>query len=277
MPPASVQARRVVRYTPEQAAREKVDQVVTEDPLEVRVFGEQLVTTMRTPGHDRELIAGWLLYEGLLESSTDVSSLFPCGEPGDQGFGNTWEVVPAAGMADRLKARDPALQPRLVQSSCGVCGRETIADLLNRISRRQLPTRTWRVSTLRALFAQCGAGQALFKETGATHCAVLGRENEGTSLTREDIGRHNAVDKLVGRLLLDGRLPVSDDDVLVVSSRASFEIVHKALTAGFSIVLSVSAPSTLAVDLAVRAGIVLAGFYRSGAFNVYAGAERLAE
>lgn len=269
-----VEARPVLRIPATEGAQSVIDCVIAEAPLEVRVFGEPLVTTMRTPGHDRELITGWLAYEGLIASHADVSSLFACGDPKDEDFGNVYEVVPAAGMAERLKARDPELQPRVIQSSCGVCGRQTVADLLQRRSPAQ-HTASWDVATLRHLFELCGTEQTLFRRTGATHCAVLGHRDETVDLTREDVGRHNAVDKLVGRLLLDRRLPVTDSDVLIVSSRASFEIVHKALMAGFSVILSVSAPSTLAVDLAERAGMVLAGFYRSGSFNIYAGAGRV--
>lgn len=254
------------------------DLLAVEAPLTLTSQGDVWLTTMRTPGDDRHLIIGWLYHEGYVrDPASEISSLSVCGRPGDDNYGDTYELVPNAAMESLLKARDPALAPRTQTTSCGVCGHGNLDALVAAsLGRRPQPSsQPWRQTVVTKLFAQFGSAQSLFAETGCTHAASLVNTNGDVLLTAEDVGRHNAVDKLVGRLVLSGRLPVSDDQALLVSSRASFEIVHKALIAGFSTVLCLSAPTSLAVDLAERAGILLAGFFRAGGFNIYSGHSRL--
>lgn len=252
------------------------DWLATEAPLELRVSGEPFVTTMRTPGHDRDLLLGWLYHEGLLRIPSDVSSLTVCESQDGSNGGNVYELAPAAAMAKRLQERDPALRARTVHTSCGICGRQTIDDLLKNAAPLQ-NQRAWSEDRIYALLAQCSDQQPLFHQTGCTHGASIGSIEGRILETREDVGRHNAVDKLTGWLFRTGQLPVGPDKALVVSSRASLEIVHKALLAGFSAVFSLSAPTSLAVDLAHEAGILLAGFFRDGRFNVYTQHSRVTE
>ncbi len=252
------------------------DWLAIEAPLELRVSGEPFVTTMRTPGHDRDLLLGWLYHEGLLRRTSDVSSLAVCESPDGLHQGNVYELTPAAAMANRLQARDPALSARTLHTSCGVCGRQTIQDLLASASPLQ-HEQPWSENAIYTLLSQCSSQQPVFHQTGCTHGASIGNINGQILETREDVGRHNAVDKLTGWLFRTGQLPVGPGSALVVSSRASLEIVHKALVAGFSAVFSLSAPTSLAVDLADSAGILLAGFFRAGKFNVYTHHTRVTE
>lgn len=252
------------------------DWVAEEAPLALRVWGEPFVTTMRTPGDDRDLLLGWLYHEGLLRKPSDLSSLAPCHTSDGSSNGDVYDLIPAAPMEQRLKARDPALCARTLHTSCGLCGRQTITDILARTPRLE-HTQVWSASCIHTLLSACSAQQPLFQQTGCTHGASMGDLEGGVLQTREDVGRHNAVDKLTGWLLRSGQLPVGADKALVVSSRASLEIVHKALVAGFSAVFSLSAPTSLAIDLARDAGILLAGFLRAGRFNVYTEHERVVE
>lgn len=238
--------------------------------------GDPFITTMRTPGHDRDLLLGWLYHEGLLRTPGDVSSLAPCAAVDAHSQGVVYELVPAPTMQQRLRDRDLALTHRTLHTSCGICGRQTIDDLIT-----HSPTLghggNWPVATIHALLSRCNSRQPLFHQTGCTHGASIGRANGEIVATREDVGRHNAVDKLTGWLFRTGQLPVDAECALVVSSRASLEIVHKALVAGFSAVFSLSAPTSLAVDLAARSGILLAGFFRADKFNVYTEHTRVTE
>ena len=250
------------------------DEVVVEEPLEIRVSGDTLAITMRTPGNDRELVLGFLWAEGIIASVDDIAAIAHCGRPGSEGFGNTIEVTPAPGAKLRLPEETAVRRGTLVSSACGVCGRTSIDDLLARCAP------VGRGGTMRSLnVARAAAAlrerQPLFGRSGGCHAASLAtREGEHVA-TFEDVGRHNAVDKLVGSRLLAGALPAVDH-ALVVSGRTSFEIVQKAVVAGIPIVIGVSAASSLAVDVAERAGVTLVGFARGGDFFVYAGAERIA-
>lgn len=251
------------------------DAVVVEEPLEIRIAGEPVAITMRTPGADRELVLGFLLAEGVIASVDDVASIAPCGRPGDAGHGNAIDVTPAPGARLELERLEGAVvRGTVTTSACGVCGRRTIEDLLARC----LPIATeleLDPARLAAIGTALAAAQPIFRRTGGLHAAgFLDREGR-LGPVFEDVGRHNAVDKLVGSQLLgralDGRWPV-----LAVSGRASFEIVQKALAARVPVVVAVSAASSLAVDLARRAGLTLAGFARSDRLVVYSGEHRLA-
>ncbi len=249
------------------------DEVVVEEPLEIRVSGDVLAVTMRTPGHDRELVLGFLWAEGIIGSIDDVAGIAHCGRPGSEGFGNTIEVTPAPGAKLRLPEENAIRRGTLVSSACGVCGRTSIDDLLARCA----PVRGGGSMHAEAIARAAGAlrgRQPLFSECGGCHAASLcTREGEHVA-TFEDVGRHNAVDKLVGARLLARRIPAADE-ALLVSGRTSFEIVQKAVAAGIPIVLGISAASSLAIDVARRAGVTLVGFTRGAEFLVYAGDERI--
>jgi FdhD protein len=242
------------------------DRVAVEAALEVRLHGEPFSIIMRTPGDDRHLTAGFLFSEGILLSASDAAIIDLVSD----------EVVDVT-----LSDARAALLPRWIESrrqvttnaSCGMCGRRSLEAL----EIDALPLRAdWTVSAgvLASLPATLRGAQATFDETGGLHAAGLFRLDGTLEASAEDVGRHNAVDKLIGRMLLAGRLPLAGA-VLAVSGRSSFEIVQKAFLAAIPLVAAVSAPSTLAVDLAERSGMTLLGFVRDGRFNVYAHSERV--
>jgi FdhD protein len=250
------------------------DLVVVEEPLEIRVAragepgpGAAVSITMRTPGQDIELAVGFLHGEGIIRSRADVAGSRLCGPAG-----NVVRIELASGAAPDM-AR---LQRNFyTTSSCGVCGHASL-DAVERMMSSPRVDATLQVpaSLLASLPARARAAQDVFRDTGGLHAACL-FDGEGTLLDlREDVGRHNALDKLVGARLQAGELPLSQC-VLLLSGRASFELLQKAATAGIPVVAAVGAPSSLAIDLAERTGILLVGFLREGSFNVYAHRERL--
>lgn len=261
----------------EDAFRQDQDAVATEEPLEIRLeTGGRtvpLAVTMRTPGDDYELAAGYLFGEGVLRQRADLLALSHC-------------IDPQVDAAQRHNIVNALLRPGLTvdlrrldrhvfqSSACGVCGKASLDQLETRDCGA--PRLSARVShrTLLALPERLRQAQGLFDATGGLHAAGLFAADGRLLAAREDVGRHNAVDKLVGWAFLADRLPLSDH-LLLVSGRASFEILQKAYTAGLPVVCAVSAPSSLAVDLARRFGITLVGFLRDRRFNVYAGRERL--
>ncbi len=257
---------------------EAEDAIAVEEPLEIRVDGDPVATTMRTPGADADLALGFLFAEGILAGARDVSSISHCGRPGEEGYGNVLDVRSAGG--SRL---DPEriLEGRRfvpVTSACGVCGRRAIDGLLERVVRIGSELRVAEGLVASAVEALSKV-QPGFARTGALHAAALVADDGTVLSAAEDVGRHNAVDKAIGALVRAGRLGAdaagSAPAVLAVSGRAGFEIVQKAAAAGVPVVASVSAPTSLAVDLAEAAGIALAGFVRGGSMNVYAHAWRL--
>lgn len=276
----SVQGTRVRRAgaTPEhdhetEAAEGARDEVVVEEPLEIRISGDTLAVTMRTPGSDRELVLGFLWAEGIISSVDDVAAIAHCGRPGTEGFGNTIEVTPAAGARLRLPEESAVRRGTLVSSACGVCGRTSIDDLLARCAPVGAGGRMGAGAVARAAAALRGR-QPLFARSGGCHAASLvTREGEHLA-TFEDVGRHNAVDKVIGWALRERRLPLRGT-ILLVSGRASFELAQKALMAGVPMLCAVSAPSSLAVDLAVESGMTLIGFLRDPTMVIYSGAARV--
>ena len=247
------------------------DLVAIEEPLEIRVEGRGLAVVMRTPGHDRELVAGFLLTEGIIRSAEDLFDLTPCtdGEEGENR-GNVMQVLlrdPDALQLDRLTRHV------FSASSCGICGKATIdsvflsfppivgGPIVSPDFLRQLPPRLRQA-------------QASFDRTGGLHASALFTVAGDLEWIREDAGRHNALDKVIGHAVLQGRLPLSDR-VLLVSGRVSFELMQKALAARIAVVAGISAPSSLAVELAQKSGQTLIGFLREGGFNVYAGEDRV--
>ena len=272
MPPRS-HAVEVIRVADGLAAPAARDLVAPEEPLEIRVAGEPIALTMRTPGDDRELALGFLFAEGFITSIDDVSAVAHCGRADDPAYGNTLEITAAPGVYIDVDARSPARRGTLTTAACGVCGRRTLDDLL--AARAPVPTgATITAKTLSACVRALRQHQRLFDETGGCHGAGLFTFEGAHVVTYEDVGRHNAVDKVVGSQLRARGLPLASH-VLVVSGRAGFEIIQKAHAAGIPVVASVSAPSSLAVDLAVRAHVTLAGFARGDNFTLYAGAERV--
>jgi FdhD protein len=248
------------RWTTE-GARRVPDELIVEEPMAIHLDGALVATTMRTPGHDFELAVGFCHAEGLLDA-VPVQTVRYCGTgPAVETEFNVVSVD-TGGLA-------PAPTPRLgsVGSSCGLCGSVAIGELCARLV--PFAAEAFPLEVLAAAPAAVRAAQALFAKTGAVHAAATIDRAGAVGLVREDIGRHNAVDKVVGRLVLDGGVPAADL-ALFVSGRASFEMVQKAWAAGFAAVVAVSAPSALAVDTAVAANMTLAGFARDGAMNLYA-------
>jgi FdhD protein len=239
------------------ALHRRPDQLIVEEPLEVQLDGRPVATTMRTPGHDFELAVGLVHGDGLLAGASVLTCRY-CADGSAVESGFNVVTVDTGGAA-------PVPAPRLAvsTSACGMCGSTAIEEMQARIAPAP-PGEPWPVEVLVDVPARVHPDQDLFAATGAVHAAAAFDRTGTPRLVREDIGRHNAVDKVVGRLLLDDRLPARDLG-LYVSGRAGFEIVQKAWAAGFGAVVSVSAPSALAVEAARRAGITLVGFVRGEA------------
>ncbi|MEZ4338617.1 MAG: formate dehydrogenase accessory sulfurtransferase FdhD [Sandaracinaceae bacterium] len=267
----TVTRREVHRHAPGGETRE-VDEIAVEEPLEIRVDGEPLVLTMRTPGEDRFLAVGFLFAEGVVASIDDVGTVAHCGRPGEEGFGNVIDVTAGPGVALDASRLEGTRRGTLTTASCGICGRRSIDDLLERIGPLDRPL-VVPASIARGAPATLAQAQDAFVRTGGVHAATILDATGAPLAHAEDVGRHNAVDKAVGKLLYERRL--DEAALLAVSGRVSFEIVQKAAAARIPIVVAVSAPTSLAVDLARRAGITLAAFVRDGRMNVYAGADRL--
>jgi FdhD protein len=279
--PKGVATRDVVRLD-DGTARGERDAVAVEEPLEIRVDGETVAVTMRTPGQDVELALGFLFAEGIIAGAADVGSAAHCGRPGEEGYGNVIDVRSAGGAPIDAERVLEGRRWVTTTSACGVCGRRSIEQLLARCGRVDGTARISR-RAVAASVERLAAAQPIFARTGGLHAAALFGE-EGTLLSSaEDVGRHNAVDKAVGALLRRGLVGkgqgtaagAAGPGLLAVSGRTSFEIVQKAAAAGVPVVASVSAPSSLAVDLAGQAGIALVGFVRGGRLNVYANAWRI--
>ena len=241
------------------------DQVVVEEPLEIRMRDAPVAVTMRTPGADLELAAGFALTEGIVDTADDLETVRPCGEA---SFGNVVEIVLASSIAERrVEAISRARRELFLSSSCGLCGKESVEKVRQRVAVLDLE---WKIpaETLTRLPTQMVARQGAFAETGGLHAAAL-FSTDGSMLTlREDVGRHNAVDKVIGHELLVGRLPASAT-ILLVSGRASFELVQKAGRAGIPMLCAISAPSSLAIELARDLEMTLVGFLRDDRMNVY--------
>jgi FdhD protein len=251
---------------------ERADQLAVEEPLEIRVRGNatppvRFVVTMRTPGHDEELTTGLLLSEGVLVERSDLIALDRLADPRIESELRANVIVATLGAAALARALD-ATRGTVMGSACGVCGKTSIENVIPRDAAPIAGDVRITPEVLFALPDRLRASQSVFTATGGLHAAALFRPDGELLHMREDIGRHNATDKLVGARFLAGALPLARD-VLLVSGRAGFEIVQKAFGAGVPIVASVSAPSSLAVELAEASGITLVGFLRGRRFNVY--------
>ena len=245
------------------------DEVVIEEPLEIRIEGAPVAIAMRTPGQDEELAAGWLLSEGIAGSAADIAAIVP--RPGEDGQ--------RAAMVD-VMLRDPShfdatrhRRSLVSNASCGLCGAATVDQVLRDFAKVTSPFRIG-AHLLSEMPALLTAGQGAFRRTGGVHACGLFDAGGKMLALREDVGRHNALDKLLGRALLDGLLPLSQH-VIFLSGRVSFEMMQKALAAGVPIVAAIGAPSSLAIDLAMKGGQTLVAFIRGTTMNVYAGIERL--
>jgi FdhD protein len=243
------------------------DEVTIEEPLEIRIAGEAVATTMRTPGNDEELAAGFLLAEGIVRHRADLHAL-----------SSPAENVISAELASNVKFAPGATQRfGTIASSCGLCGKKSIDLILQHFSPIDFAQDQTRIAemTLLDLPNKLRAAQGNFARTGGIHAAGVFDVAGNAIVVREDIGRHNAVDKVIGRTFLDGLLPLRQH-VLIVSGRSSLEIVQKALAARIPVVAAVSAPSSLAVNFARECGQTLIGFLRPPTFNVYSHIERIA-
>lgn len=249
------------------------DYLAGEEPLEMRSGRQRLGVTLRTPGNDCELVAGFLFTEGIISKCEDLVSMEAPGDSSQRltAKNNIVRVKLRSGV--RPSARKTARRFS-AGSACGVCGKESIAQLRRRGIRAPETESRFDPEMLCRLPEKLRGTQAIFGRTGGLHAAALFREDGELLVLREDIGRHNAVDKVIGWALLQGRLPLSGH-ALLVSGRGGFEIVQKALSAGIPLLASVSAPSSLAVRLARELGLTLVGFLRGRRFIVYAGEQRL--
>ncbi|GAA4679147.1 formate dehydrogenase accessory sulfurtransferase FdhD [Pseudonocardia yuanmonensis] len=267
--------RPVLRIAADGSQRRRPDTLAVEEPLELRVDGAPLTVTMRTPGHDVELAHGFLLTEGVIGAASDLVTARYCDSVDAEGR-NTYNVLDVA-LAPGVEPPDTSVERNFyTTSSCGVCGKASLdaVKLKSRFSPAADAVRVpWEV--LGSLPDRLRSAQKVFDSTGGLHAAGLFAPDGSLLVTREDVGRHNAVDKVLGHALLEGRVPAAGT-VLQVSGRASFELVQKAVMAGVPVLAAVSAPSSLAVELADEAGLTLVGFLRGGAGNVYTHPERVA-
>jgi FdhD protein len=259
----------VVRVGDGASGEASADDVAVEAALEVRLNGHPFAVTMRTPGADRELAAGFLFTEGIVTACGDVVAV------NVDPSGDVVDVVLTPARSAAVAAQREARRQVTTTSACGMCGRPDLAS-----TRLTAPPVAWAGSVdadaIRALPGRLAPCQETFAATGGLHAAALCMRDGAIVDTAEDVGRHNAVDKIIGRQLLAGRMPLGDA-LLFVSGRTSFEILQKAWLAGVPVVAAVSAPSSLAVDLAQEAGITLIGFVRGGRFNIYTHPERIAQ
>ena len=246
------------------------DAVAAEEPLEIRVGDDPVTVTMRTPGDDLDLAAGFLLTEGILSRREDLADLGYCLDPRHPDLRNVVRATLRPGVVFSV---EQARRRAFSSSSCGLCGKGSIESVMRELPRLKDEVRIPK-AVLVALPDRLRAAQPTFSATGGLHAAGLFDAGGTLLCVREDIGRHNAVDKVAGRMLLDRKSTAGT--VLMVSGRASFEIVQKALAARIPVVAAVSAPSSMAVALAKEAGMTLVGFLRGGEGNVYAGGERIA-
>jgi FdhD protein len=267
--------RRVLRIR-DGAVGSRPDTLVAEEPLEIRLNGKPLAITMRTPGDDFALAAGFLVSEGVLGRAEELANIVYCAGATTDGS-NTYNVVDVR-LAPDVAVPDISLERNVyTTSSCGLCGKASL-DAVRTTARWPIAdTPPVRVAPdlLAALPDRLRAAQRVFDRTGGLHAAGLFSPEGDLLDLREDVGRHNAVDKLIGRALRSGALPLSRT-ILLVSGRASFELAQKSVMAGIPVLAAVSAPSSLAVDLAAETGLTLVGFLRGNSMNVYAGEQRLA-
>ncbi|HEX7034258.1 MAG TPA: formate dehydrogenase accessory sulfurtransferase FdhD [Pseudomonadales bacterium] len=278
---ADARASTVPSIRPDGVGEAALDVVAVEEPLEIRLgytradgtrASRSVSITMRTPGQDEELALGFLFGEGIVRSLADVDSVGPCGPPAPNGLINVVRVELATDAAPDL---DRLERHFYTSSSCGVCGKASL-DAVAVQGRFDLHGASFSISrvALAGLPEALRTRQAVFAQTGGLHASGLFDAAGTITVVREDVGRHNALDKLIGRRLQDDALPLTGHGI-VVSGRASFELLQKAMMAGCPLLAAVGAPSSLAVDLAIEFGITLVGFLKRDRFNVYSRADRI--
>jgi FdhD protein len=270
-----VTQRRRILHVDDGVAVERPDTLAVEEPLEIRIAGRAIAVTMRTPGDDFDLVAGFAFTEGLITDPEHLVGLRYCAGADDTGR-NTYNVIDLVMSDDAPPIDDGAARNFYTTSSCGVCGKASI-DAVTVRSRFDLHADTVAVTpaVLASLPDKLRDAQKVFERTGGLHAAGLFSPDAELLALREDVGRHNAVDKVIGWALREKRLPLTAT-VLMVSGRASFELVQKAYVAGIPVLAAVSAPSSLAAEFAASVGMTLVGFLRGTSMNVYAGADRIA-
>lgn len=269
-----VTARRKVLRIRDGVVDQRPDTLAAEEPMEIRVGGRALTITMRTPGDDFDLAVGFLVSEGVVREASDVVAARYCAGATDDGT-NTYNVVDVA-LDPSLPPLDVSLERNFyTTSSCGLCGKASL-DAVRTASTWSVAEDPLRLTPalLAALPERLREAQRVFDRTGGLHAAALFAADGELVVVREDVGRHNAVDKVVGHAVRNGMLPLRES-ILMVSGRASFELVQKAVMAGIPALAAVSAPSSLAADLADENGMTLVGFLRGSSMNVYAGAGRI--
>jgi FdhD protein len=262
---ARAKSTRVVRLGHGELPREEPDEIAVEEPLEIRVEGQSVAVVMRTPGHDRELAAGFALTEGIVRQARDIFEITSC-----LTTENRDDHVVNISLADPARFDPERLSRHLFSSSsCGICGKATIEAAMQQFPKIETAPAV-DAKVLLELPAKLAAAQETFRRTGGLHaCALFDLAGE-LLLLREDVGRHNALDKLIGHELLANRLP-SGNCILLLSGRVSFEMTQKALAAGIAVIVAISAPTSLAVDFARANNQTLIGFLRGETMNVYAG------
>lgn len=266
--------RRVLRIR-DGVAGHRADTLVAEEPLEIRLNGKALAITMRTPGDDFALAVGFLASEGVIGRADEIANIVYCAGATVDGS-NTYNIVDVR-LAEGVTVPDITLERNVyTTSSCGLCGKASLDAVRTNALWKIDDTPPVRIGTdlLAVLPDRLRAAQQVFERTGGLHAAALFTADGEMVDVREDVGRHNAVDKLVGRALQQDLLPLSES-ILLVSGRASFELAQKAVMAGIPVLAAVSAPSSLAVDLAAESGLTLVGFLRGSSMNVYAGEHRI--
>jgi FdhD protein len=256
----------VRRVRPGAPARTESDVLAIEEPLELRVRGRSVAVVMRTPGHDADLAAGFLLTEGVVRSADDIYDITRCRTTKRAEKGNVVEIV----LPKHVQVDFDSLTRHVFSAtSCGLCGKATIEAVQQHFPKIMHPVRVT-AKVLQSLPAQLAAAQPTFKSTGGLHATALFDERGTMLATREDVGRHNAMDKVLGHALRSGWLPL-ERHILLVSGRVSFEIMQKALAARVSVVAGISAPTSLAAEFAKANNQTLVGFLRGDRLNVYAG------
>ena len=270
------------RFEKDASASRQNDSLAVEEPLEIRLgFYENgklvhraISITMRTPGNDFELAAGFLFTEGIIKSPAEIADIKFCGAETSESATNTVRIDLRKGIPVDL---EKLKRHFYTSSSCGVCGKSSIAALntgAKKLESKEHPV--FAAALIHNLPETARKAQSVFSSTGGLHAAALFDENGRLEILREDVGRHNAVDKLVGAKFLAGELPLADK-ILLVSGRASFELIQKAVMAQIPVLAAVGAPSSLAVESAKEFGMTLLGFVRDNRFNIYAGAERICQ
>jgi FdhD protein len=264
---------RLVRRLSADGWSRRSDKVAVEEPLEIRIGGEPFAVTMRTPGDDIDLVNGYCYAEGIIDAAVDIAGARYCDGAGPDGL-NTYNVIDVT-LAAGVRPPDPGLRRNvLTTSACGVCGSVSIDQVMGRLGQ-PIPVKAELPARLLLDAPQLlRRHQKIFASTGGVHAAGLLDLDGRMVCVREDVGRHNAVDKVIGDALRHQRLPLAEH-ILVVSGRASFELTQKAALAGLPALVAVSAPSSLAVELADRSGLTLVGFVRGDSMNVYTGADRI--